>query len=491
MDDAISTAVPENKFTVFVSHPTEDNAIAKALQDALVDLDRLRVDIFVDQSEIPKGKSIGSYIRASLDRANWFIAIGADAVRSNFSWCGMELGYFTRVQQQRNDTSLTLIYHSQVHDLFAEQNNTQVVPLEPHHRSELPGELRQITDSPLYKLFMDIAQSYVDFYSHGVVNQAVSFREKFIDWASESTRAVTQTYYEALRQRVKEIWYPQNRLEIRIDDGDFWKSTTKTIPMESTLEFDIPTFGIFKLAVPAGPTRSPMTWQDFGTMVRRQCGSDALLKIVNEVLCSVLPMGSDAENDLSFVAPDRVRYRVLLVKHQCYGTNRRDFVINFVPTIKRDAGGDKATSQLTGAIMMASKYWFMFLENDSTYSPDAFARAAPTKALDSMVRKMLRDMDRVSLEASEDGLADKSVLGDLLGNADEVNEMSTAWWPTLDQLRRTADAVLNSREGARAEFLAALNEFVEVSKTVNRNFIRLCLDAYKTRLQLPSTSSST
>jgi len=487
MDNAIETAAPEKKFTIFVSHPTEDTAVAKALQDCLVDLDRLRVDVFVDQSEIPKGKSIGSYISACLDRANWFVAIGADAVRSNFSWCGMELGYFMHARQLRKDTSLTLIYHSEVHHLFAEQNNTQIVPLAEHHRSELLGPIKEVADSPLYTLFMDIAQSYVDFYSHGTANTSVSMRDRFTGWASKSTSAVTQTYYESLRQRVKEIWYPQNRLEIRIEDGDFWNRTSQQIPPASTLEFDVPTFGIFKLAVPAGPTRTPMTWNDFGTMVRRQCGGDALLKIVNEVLCSVLPMGCDAENDLSFVAPDRVRYRVLLVKHQRYGTNRRDFVINFVPTIRRDAGGDKATSQLTAAIMMASKYWFMFLETDSAYSPEAFARS---KSLESMVRKMLRDMNRVSLEASDDGLADKSVLADLLGRADEVNEMITAWWPTMDRMRQAAEAVLSSREGAREAFIVALKDFIEVSKTVNRNFIRLCLDAYKARLQQPAAAAA-
>jgi hypothetical protein len=482
------TPAPEQNFTVFVSHPTEDKFIAQALQDALVDLDRLRVDVFVDQTAIPKGKPIGSYITASLDRANWFIAIGADAVRSNFSWCGMELGYFLGVQPKNPGRSLTLIYHAQIHELFAEQNNTKVVPLEAAHAAELPGEIVDVKKCQLFTLFMDIAQSYVDFYSRGIQQrQPIDLGDKFHDWAESSARSVTKSYYEALRERVKDVWYPQNRLEIRIEDGDFWNNPTGAIPADSKVELDIPTYALFRLAAPAGQPRSPITWQDFGEIIRRQCGGDALLKIIDEVLCSVLPLGADAENDYTFIAPNRLRYRVLLVKHQRYGTNRREFVINFVPTIKRDAGGNEATTQLTAVIMMASKYWFMFLESESNYSLEAFRRAEPLGTFASLARKMLRDMDRVVLEANDDGLTNKDVLDDLLGRSDELSDMRNIWWPAMDRLRAAANSVVRADDKNRDDFMSALADFTELSRTLNRDFIRLCLDSYKLRLEQNST----
>ena len=474
----------EQNFTLFISHPTEDKAVAKALQDALVDLDRLRVDVFVDQTEIPKGKSIGSYITASLDRANWFIAIGTDVVRSNFSWCGLELGYFTSVRRHKDKTSVTLLYHSQIHELFSDHNNTQVVPITKSHQSELPGPVCNISDTPLYKMFMDIAQSYVDFYpSQSTAAKAVSLSQKFEGWASESATAVTQSYFEALRQRVKDVWYPQNRLEIRIDDGNFWDTPSGAIPLDSVVEMDVPTFGIFRIAVPASPNRASMTWASFGNAVRRQCGGDNLLQIISEILRSVLPMGADAENDYTFVAPDHVRYRVLLVKHQRYGTNRRDFIINFVPTIRRDAGGDQATSQLTAAIMLGSKYWFMFLESNSPYTLAIFENTAKGRAFEALIKKMIRDVERVLLEAADEGLSDKDTLIELLGKADEVTEMFDVWWPSMDRLREEAARIAAGAENSdRSRFMEAHRSFTDISRTVNRDFIRLCLDAYGRRL---------
>jgi hypothetical protein len=245
------------------------------------------------------------------------------------------------------------------------------------------------------------------------------------------------------------------------------------------VELDAPTFGIFRIAVPAGPNRAPMTWETFAAAVRRQCGGDNLLQIINEILRSVLPMGADAENDYTFVAPDRVRYRILLVKHQRYGTNRRDFVINFVPTIRRDPGGDTATSQLTAAIMLGSKYWFMFLEASSPYALPLFANCASARIFEALVKRMVRDIERVLLEAADDGLSDKDSLIQLLGKADEVTDMYNVWWPAMDRLREEAGRVIGAGDGFdRGKFMETHQAFTEICKTVNRDFIRLCLEAY-------------
>jgi hypothetical protein len=217
-------------------------------------------------------------------------------------------------------------------------------------------------------------------------------------------------------------------------------------------------------------------------MVRQQQGVEGLLKMITEVLCSVLPYGADAENDFTFVAPNGIRYRVLLVKHQRYGTNRRDFVINFVPTLRRDVGGDEVTTQLMAAIAMASKYWFMFLEDASSYSVAAFNRCDAPETFVAQVKKMLRDMDRVSLEAADDGLADKRVLVELLGRREDLTEMFGIWWPAMDRLRGAANEIV-AGEAEREFFIAQLSKFLEVSRSLNRDFIRWCLDAYKSRLE--------
>jgi hypothetical protein len=135
---------------------------------------------------------------------------------------------------------------------------------------------------------------------------------------------------------------------------------------------------------------------------------------------------------------------------------------------------------------MASKYWFMFLESESNYSLEAFRRAKPLSAFASLARKMLRDMDRVVLEANDDGLTNKDVLDDLLGKSDELSDMRNIWWPAMDRLRAAADSVIHGDDKDRDEFMSALSDFTELSRTLNRDFIRLCLDSYKLRLEQAS-----
>ena len=212
----------------------------------------------------------------------------------------MELGYFAGVRKKKKETCVTLLYHSRILDLFNEHNNTQILALTDEQEAELPKAACGIAETPLYKLFMDIAQSYINFYTPtGVKGEELKLQSKFEPWALESTQIVTQKYYECLRQRVKNVWYPQNRLQIQMQDGDFWSKSEGVIPDNALVELDVPTYTIFKLGVPAGPSLPAMSWKDFSVMVRRQCGGDNLLRVINSILTSVMPMGADAENDLS------------------------------------------------------------------------------------------------------------------------------------------------------------------------------------------------
>jgi hypothetical protein len=374
---------------------------------------------------------------------------------------------FCRRQKKKKETSVTLLYHSRILDLFNEHNNTQILALTDEQEAELPKAACGIAETPLYKLFMDIAQSYINFYTPtGVKGEELKLQSKFEPWALESTQIVTQKYYECLRQRVKNVWYPQNRLQIQMRDGDFWSKSEGVIP------------------VPAGPSLPAMSWKDFSVMVRRQCGGDNLLRVINSILTSVMPMGADAENDHSFIAPNGTRYRVLLMQHQRYGTNKRDFILSFVPTISRNPGGDRETSEFVGAIMLASKYRFMFLEKDSPYSVEAFKSLDELQKLKNVAKKMVRDMDRVIIEAADDGLSDKNALLKLLGeDSDDVKEMFDTWWPALDRFKEETKSFLNNlTHESRGVFLEALGAFISLTVPINHHFIRLCLDGYQRRL---------
>jgi hypothetical protein len=172
--------------------------------------------------------------------------------------------------------------------------------------------------------------------------------------------------------------------------------------------------------------------------------------------------------------------------HRLYGNGNREFVINLVETLRPISGeGDKETSIITAAIMLASKYRFLFLEQDSRYGLGRMTQLSSGNGK-TVVRQMLKDMDRVHNEGSREGLGDESALIRLFGPAEEfeVRELFQDFWPPLLAMKDAAGAFLEAPTDATREvFAKAHRAFVECSQGINQRFITLCLARYQTIIE--------
>ena len=128
--------------------------------------------------------------------------------------------------------------------------------------------------------------------------------------------------------------------------------------------------------------------------------------------------------------------------------------------------------------MLGLKCWFMFLEDASPYAFSMFDGVADIESFEAHVKKMVSDIDRVTLDAAHEGISDSETFIDVLGKTDEAAEVFDIWWHALAKLREEAAQITES-EGAldKEPFMQAHRVFTELSKTAILDFMRLCLNA--------------
>jgi hypothetical protein len=289
-----------------------------------------------------------------------------------------------------------------------------------------------------------------------------------------------------LQEWVKSTWFPQKRIEVRTGSTAFWEKELPRIPDEATVILEATTCGVLDYGVPKELSNVSMSWKEFEAVVRRKTGGLNFTGMVADVIMSALPYNAEALNDHFFLAPDEKSYRILLVMHRLYGNGNREFVVNLVETLRPiSVEGDKNTSIITAAIMLASKYRFLFLEQDSRYGTSRISQLTGRNNTVA-VRQMLKDMDRVHSEGSREGLGDESALIKLFGPAEEfeVRALFDGFWGPLLAMKEAAAAYLDTpTDATREAFTQRHRAFVESSDVINKQFISLCLGRYQNLIE--------
>lgn len=462
-----------DKMKIFISHPHEDLDVAAALREAILELDRGLIDVFLDQSHIAEGKQITPTITDALSGASFFIGVGTDATRGPYAWCGLELGYFLAIERHTSP-SVVCLFHDEVPDVFHPYKNVKLVSLAPRHTTEFSTDVFAVDQAPLTIFFKNLSNQFNKMFP---ARDAGEFFNRALDWQKKSAIAVTEAYFKCLQTRVAEVWYPQKRLEIQIPSR---QEELSEIPDDACVVIGNAAYSVLNLGFPSGSGDFvKRSWPDFCRLVVRQSGGEHLPRILSEIVGSVLPFASDPQNDLVFLAPNQKRYRVVLVKHQLYGNGRRDFIFNLIETLKPVGGGDQKSTMLTAAIMLASRYRSVFLEKDARYGRGRFDEMGEEDLI-LQTKQMLKDLQRINFDAAEEGFNDVSALITLLGESEAVKALFARWWPPLNALEDAATA-FSMEPGAetRAALIRAHNTFLDVSDTVNHKFMSLCLRTYQ------------
>src|SRR3954468_2786298 len=153
------------KVNVFVSYARNDHQIAKALHEELIDINRDRVECFLDTETIESGEGWEKKLEWALARADWLVCIYTGE-QSEF--CGYEIGVFTKGKALEKATAtsrLVCLYDAPEFPGVFRRHQNRFVGFPPEYLP--PGQTFDETDfyqnSELAKFFENFC-SYRNLY---------------------------------------------------------------------------------------------------------------------------------------------------------------------------------------------------------------------------------------------------------------------------------------------------------------------------------------
>jgi hypothetical protein len=450
------------KLSVFISHAAEDLEIARELENAIGALcEKDAVEIFLDYNHIEPGSAISEDIMHFLRKTDYFIGIATQNVRNQFSWCGLELGYFLARANDAENRHVNYLYHSEIQDVFKPYKGTRVV--------ELSND-EDVSKAPLYRLLRDIG---VKASRRRFPKEPVEYFHNLPTAAKAGALSVTKIYHQLVRKQR----YPQGRIGVTFEPG----LTAETLP-ESIKKA---TVGIYpraadSLEIPgASGDGCPveMKWPEFNDKMEDRSGGPYLSSILYDIIDEFLPKQYNANNDYLFQGPRKHVFRVILIRYQTLPQGS-EFVFNLIETLAPLRGGDPETTLIASAIVLAAQFRSLFIEHDATYAIRTM-EVLRDQQFSPTVKGLLRDLRRIRIEADMFGLTEDA-LKEALGAPDQVGSWYAIWKPLVANVEKAArDYIADYAEPNRSALLAAHRAMVEQMIPVNRAFMLLCLQAYK------------
>jgi TIR domain len=474
MGDPRNANTSGTKLHVFISHAGEDIDIARALQNAIENLcDPNNVDVFLDFNHISSGDELAGTIQDALGTSDYFIGIATHNLRNQFSWCGLELGYF--LSRGKESREICYLYHKDILDVFKPYLGTQIVRLTDANKQVLSVAATAASETPIYRLLIQIG---VEASRRCFPRDPFKFFESMRTAAQAGAIAITEAYAEQLNLNMRKARYPQGRVKVTLPVG-ITSATLPTKIKEATVGI-YPKAG-FVLEIPGAVEDSPaeLTWDAFGQQMTINAGGPHLSLIMYEIIDDFLPSQFDAKNDYLFKAPNSHSYRVILVRYAMFGDGRSEFVFSLIETLVPLTGGDSRTTLITSGIVMATQYRSLFIENDATYSCASLAAMTGDEFM-TAAKGIVRDLRRIHIESATLGVGARDDLKKALGSPDLVEGWFADWWPPVEKVEELAQAYIDAASDvSKTAFLAAHREMIEKTSKINRQFTSLCLDVYK------------
>jgi len=283
------------KLRVFISHAGEDTDLARVLQRSIESVcDPDNVDVFLDYDQITFGSEIPKVIKDALSRSNFFIGVATHNLRNQFSWCGLELGYFLAAGNDVQE--ICYLYHKEIQDVFKPYLGAQIVSLTDKHKTALLDAVKRVADSPIYRLLVQIG---VGASRRRFPKDPIKFFDSLRTAAEAGATAVTDAYVEQLRRNAKQARYPQSRIKVTLPAG-LNPTTLSTLIKKATV--GIYPKAAFFLKIPGSSEESPaeIQWGPFTDRMRDLSGGPYLPSILYEIIDAFLPSQFDAKNDYLF-----------------------------------------------------------------------------------------------------------------------------------------------------------------------------------------------
>jgi hypothetical protein len=469
------------KVNVFISYAKADHAIADALREEIIDLNRDRIDCFLDSKTIESGEGWEKRLESALQAADWLVCIYT-GVQSEF--CGYEVGVFTSgkaLEKREEHTRLVCVHDVPTYPTLFRSHQNRRVAYPPEHL--LPGETFDekgfYEQSDLAKLFNDLSKFdglYVPSDGAEYQRQTQAFTRK--------AKLVTEAFRISHGNDIRSDTPTQLGFEVIAPGkpGD----PLERMPPNAMVKGTFATFSLFDMMPHMEGEQLPsISWAEIKSVGKLP--SSGYLPWIERLERDMLNAANQRaliEPEATFRGKDRT-YRAILVRHILHWNGTHKFGIVFVETLPRQFVGDQNTSMILAGLVVASRFRFAYLEQPEKVAA-CFSDGLSLHEFEAYYRQFLYDLERIRQESMELGLLDQATFIKSFGPSRRgvAEGFLTTWKEARQKLEASLPPSNASITAAtRQQVKEAILGYLKEVGAENSRFLQVALEAYTEELK--------
>jgi len=472
------------KVNFFISYARRDYAIARILHDQLIELNRDRATCFLDTLTIESGEGWEKKLQQALLSANWLLCIYTG---EQSEYCGYEVGVFMggkTIDKDNPESSRVVCFHDEKEypGIFRSHQNCFIqYPPESISVGEKFDREKFYEGSDLMKFFRNISK-FQDLY---VPSDAEGYQQQ-----TKSFIRNAETLMEAFRKsKENDIKYDTpTQLGFEIIVPSKAGEAVVSIPPSAIAKGTYETFRLFGLMPPFDKEQEQLpsaTWGSIKDTGKTSSGDYLpwIQRLESDMVCAVTGR-SLPEAEATFRGSDKT-YRAILVRHIVHFSGTHVFGIVFVPTLPRQFIGNQNTSMILAGMILASRFRFTFFEQPERVRA-SFSDDISESDFMAHYRQLLYNLDRLTQEAMEFGLVDRTVFVQSFGP--DRRAIAEQFLAEYANAKKQFDESLPAKDAPvtpeiRQRIKATIMTFLAQVRDENNRFLLAAVDAYHDELQ--------
>jgi len=486
----------DENINVFISYSHQDTIIANAIKDQLTLLAQNgkggpSLNCFLDTESIQPGIKYEPVIRAALDQADWLIVVftGYQSV-----YCGYEIGMYSIIKPQTDKEKPVACLHDVEQKKLpgvVEGYNTTLISRIAPYLPDAPNIFTPNADlwwnSPIGRLLRAICATKDLYTPQHRKNNPVQYQ---IDIAQAASK-ITYSFEDARREDEQSETPLQAGLEL-IVFPPFEGKDGERIPPQSTVLGSSRAFEILGLNVPysVGASEAPrITWEE----LRQALSTPGRANVpwmdrleTNIRLAAALKKPQPDDVTFRGSGQDYRIYRAVLTRYKLYKNGQRRFYVLLVETFDRRFVGDRDTSLLLTALMLASRWRFTFFERWNETLEQFGDRHSDAEFLDAC-KQLEYNMVWIENEGVELGADNLDAMVHAFGDQQKarVKRFYSDYYTAKDKMQsRLPETFEKLSPEKRTEVHDAIIEFLTAVRDQNAEFLELCVETYAQKLHV-------
>ena len=485
-----------SKSSAFISYYHEDRDIGETLKEQLLFLARCgtgrdSIDTFLDVKDIPPAKDWQPIIDENLSNKDWLIVVftGDQSV-----YCGYEIGTFSQLhnmhwpEKRDPDKRIMGLYDVQSSKLpviLKDRQNTfvpnvKIIVQEADKVTVSPDEVNIWFKSEVGRFLVEFC-AYKGLYTPlheienaGTFNYNIALAAKRIANAFGVARGTDvesetpiQIGFELIVKAVKEK-----------DSGE---ARLQSIPNDSVVAGTTLFFNILDLRLPVGRDQPPnTTWGELKRLLGTEGRKAPWMHKVESDVVRAANCRTASSEDVTLRGGSGKVYRPILARYKAYINGDLRFYLLFIETFDRRFVGSPRSSLLLTCLILASRWRFSYFEKWSD-TTKLFGNDIPLVNFADNCRQLLYNMEWIEHESAELGTDNKKLMIDAFG--EDVRARVERFFEDWKKAKQALFAIFPGldyeiTETNREEVGAGIMDFLQGSRSRNKEFLDLALPAY-------------